>query len=257
MNSDYAPTRSPRFLLWLTNLAGAGFRLLAFTAADDHRWLRPFVVNCVGTNTQPPFTTTPKTSSFTMYRKHASILVLCSVSLLVSAPLRAKAQLGGTNVTGGIFFAGNFTSNGYDPANGSVPAYLGSENTAGTTVTISNTALEFAFSDGYNTDRANFTDLTLTVGDNVGDNGALPWEQTFTDPAFNGMLTKVSDTFDGGVTASISGDTITLDWAGSGPDHAFTAVFDVGSVPEPSTWAMLGLGVGLLGLALRRRASRV
>ena len=196
-----------------------------------------------------------------MYHKHASILVLlCSFSLLVSAPLRARAQLAGTQVTGSIYFNGGFTIDGYDPKNGAVPA--GYENTAGTTVPISNTAVEFGFSDGYNVDTADFTYVTLTLTDQVNMNGAVPWQQTFTDPAFSGVVTKVSDTFDnGGVTASSSGDTIILSWAGTNTtDVTYTAVFDVGSVlqvPEPSTWALLAVGASLLGLTLRRHATRV
>ena len=138
----------------------------------------------------------------------------------------------------------------------------GYENTAGTTVPISDTAVEFGFSDGYNFDTADFTAATLTLTDQVNNNGAVPWQQTFTDPAFSGVITKVSDTFDnGGVTASVSGDTITLNWAGTGVTNVtYSAVFDVGSalqVPEPSTWALLVLGAGVLGLSLRRRAIRI
>ena len=195
-----------------------------------------------------------------MYHKYTPILVLlCGASLLVSAPLRAKAQLAGTDVTGSIYFNGGFTIDGYDPKNGAVPA--GYENTAGTTVPISNTAVEFGFSDGYNFDTADFTSVTLTLTDQVNMNGAVPWQQTFTDPDFSGVITKTSDTFDdGGVTASASGDTLTLNWAGTNAtDVTYTAVLDVGSalqVPEPSSWAMIGLGAGLLVLSLHRRATR-
>ncbi len=197
-----------------------------------------------------------------MYRKYSAILVTaCITSLLASVPFRAKAQLGGTKVTGGIYFnyyGSTFSPNGYDPANGNVPTAGSPENMAGTTVAISDSALEFAFLDGYNYDTADFTDSTLTISDSVGTNGALPWRQTFTDPAFNGFLAKVSDTFDdGGVTASILGDTITLNWGGSAPDNVYTAVFDVGSVlqvPEPSTWALVAGGALLAAFARRRLA---
>ena len=199
-----------------------------------------------------------------MCQSHTSILVLlCSAALLVSVPLRAKAQLGGTNVTGGIYFDGNISFNGYDPAKGDVPAGSGYENTAGTTVAISDSAVEFGFYDGYNNDTADFSDLTLTVSDSIGAFSALPWEQTFTDPDFNGVFTKISDTFDnGGVTASISGDTITLNWAGTNAaDVRDTAVFNVGSVlqvPEPSTWTLVAAGGVLAALvAWRKRFMRL
>ena len=195
----------------------------------------------------------------TLKSPYFSLAVVGITSLLVSAPLGAKAQLAGTRVTGSIYFNGGFSSNGYDPVDGAVPA--GFENTAGTTVTISNTAVEFGFADMYNADSADFTDLTLTVRDQVGGSGASPWVQTFTDPGFSGLVSKVSDTFgNGGVTASALGDTITLNWAGTNATGVtYAAVFNIGStlqVPEPSTWALLGLGsVGMLGVILRRRVS--
>ena len=42
------------------------------------------------------------------------------------------------------------------------------------------------------------------------------------------------------------------------PDDTSTSTFAVTTsvVPEPSTWALLGLGAGLLGLTLRRRTAR-
>ena len=47
--------------------------------------------------------------------------------------------------------------------------------------------------------------------------------------------------------------TYTYTW-GSG-DHVDSLTINV--APEPSTWALLGLGAGLLGLTLRRRTTRV
>ena len=47
-------------------------------------------------------------------------------------------------------------------------------------------------------------------------------------------------------------NTYTYIW-GSG-DHADPLTIDV--VPEPSTWAPLGVGAGLLGLTLRRGVTR-
>ena len=192
-----------------------------------------------------------------MYRPAASILILCgSAALFVSAPLRANAQLSGTQVTGHIYFDGGFTIDGYDPNHGAVPP--GYENTAGNTVTISDTAVEFGFSDSYNFDTADFTDLTLTLSDQVNNNGAVSWEQTFTDPDFSGVVTPVADTFDnGGVTANVSGDTLIFDWVGTDATNVtYTAVFNVGSVlevPEPSTWALLAAGGMLLAVAGRRQ----
>ena len=196
----------------------------------------------------------------TLKSSYFSLIVVCITSSLVSAPLHAKAQLAGTRVTGSIYFNGGFSSNGYDPADGAVPA--GFENTAGTTVPISDTAVEFGFADQYNADSADFTDVTLTLTDQVGGSGASPWVQTFTDPDFSGLITKLSDTFsNGGVTASALGDTITLNWPGTNATGVtYTAVFNVGStlqVPEPSTGALVAAGGMLAALVtLRRRSTR-
>lgn len=49
----------------------------------------------------------------------------------------------------------------------------------------------------------------------------------------------------------------TLDnWNGNGQEHAFYLTDGVGAVPEPGTWAMMMLGFGMAGAAVRRGKRR-
>ena len=69
-------------------------------------------------------------------------------------------------------------------------------------------------------------------------------------------------TFDNAAGLNSTTDSVTISQKSVvGVNGAFTAtdgeVGSPGVVPEPSTWALLGLGAGLLGLTLRCRAARV
>jgi PEP-CTERM motif len=187
-----------------------------------------------------------------------SLALLAGMFVILAMALPAKADLIGTSVTGSLQFITPGTPNYFNPANGFVPAgYL---NAAGPTVAISATATEFGFADLINTDTVNFTGSTLTVTDKVLF-GAANWIMTFTDTAFTGLnLVQNSDTFiPGGVTGVLSGDTITLDWAGTLGSGLMTTTFSLTprttATPEPSSFLMLGVGLlGLLALGRSRFA---
>jgi hypothetical protein len=168
----------------------------------------------------------------------------------------ARADLIGTSVTGSLTFEPTFGStNYYDPANGFVPA--GFENSAGTTVTISSTAVEFGFRASAEVD-SDFTGSRLTVSNvELATATYAPYQFSFTDAAFAfRSLTKVSDTWDnGGVTGSLSGTTLSITWAGGQATigNSMAAVFSFSPTPEPSGVVLASLGALLLaGMRWRR-----
>jgi hypothetical protein len=175
------------------------------------------------------------------------------------------ADLIGTQVTGAINF-GN-TANYYDPAFGLV--FPTAANTNGTTVTIFDPVggnpflFEFGSADSADVDYVDFSDSGFTVFDDVI-LGASAWTQTFTDAAFaGGTFNEISDNFvNGGVNASLSGDTLTLLWDGTRNTnvvntavYSFTPGEDAPSgTPEPSTIFLCGSAMAGLGFFTRRRA---
>ena len=179
-----------------------------------------------------------------------------ALGLFALAPA-ANAQFLGTSVTGSLQFTGNPT-NYFDPSNGFVPAiYL---NSAGTTVTVADPAVEFGFDDGANTDTVQITDNSITLSDvAVGGGGNLPFVITLTDPAFGGStFTKVIDSFGSGVLYSLTGNTLTFNVPATTGPATFTALFsaapDVTATPEPGSVALLvGMGVTGAGVLRRRR----
>lgn len=176
-----------------------------------------------------------------------------TLALALLAASSAHAGLIGEQVTGRISFGGGGT-NYFDPANGYVPA--GFLNVAGATVTIADPAQEFGFEDSANRDIADFTDSQLVISDEVF-SSAASWLMTFTSVnagLFQG-LSLVTDNFTPGLTYSLSGDTITIQWAGTNSEGNFQAVFDVrtASVPEPGALSLLGAGLVALGFCRRRK----
>jgi hypothetical protein len=179
--------------------------------------------------------------------------------LCLMLPGSARADLVGTTVTGSIDFDSD-NINFYVPANGFVPA--GYQNSAG--AKDSNTVVivggnEFGFDDSLNRDVTSFSSTGFTFTDTSATPGLnLNIILTMTDPAFTGV-SLISSTFPG-LTFTISGDQITVDIpaVNASAGEVFTASFNVtstSSVPEPSTYGLMLIGLGFLGLmmAMRKR----
>jgi hypothetical protein len=98
-----------------------------------------------------------------------------------------------------------------------------------------NDTLEVRFSPGAGTDTAGFTTLLTTIGGPSAYPGS--WQQFTADLALSGSG-RFAFRYLGDATANYIGiDTVT-----------------VNAVPEPSAWLMLGLGLGLTTLLLRRQS---
>jgi hypothetical protein len=187
-----------------------------------------------------------------MKLKFAAALCALSISGAANA-----AGLTGVQVDGTMTIS-NFPENYFDPGYGSVPAGYGN-STSANGVTIGN-GTEFGYADGANTDTVDFTDTQLILTD-VSNGGSAPISFSFTSltPGAFGGLSLVSSNFSEPLFYSLVGDTITVGWSEdyfTRGTQTFTAVFNVtpgaGGVPEPGTWAMMLLGFGAMGAALRR-----
>jgi hypothetical protein len=144
----------------------------------------------------------------------ALLAAVCFTTAASAAPL---VLLLGTSVTGSFTTELSPGLNLFDPSNGTVPP--GTLNNAGTTVTIATPAIEFgAKPTQFSEVTANFTDTTLTLvfsSPTPANSGS--WHFAFTDTAFAGLsLAKNTDTWDGGLDFSLTGDVLAIDWAGQG-----------------------------------------
>ena len=192
-------------------------------------------------------------------------LILLLVTAVTLSPMMAHADLIGTSVDGTIAFAG-FPQNFFNPLNGLVPAGYG--NSAGLPVTVGS-GIEFGLSDDNLLYTFDFSGTTLTVTNTVG--VASPenaFVASFTDTGFAGLnLSTLSNTM-AGLTASLSGNVLTVNFAGhltpaTVVGNVGTGVFSLaaastgtpGVVPEPSTLALLGSGALAAAGFMRRRFS--
>jgi len=167
----------------------------------------------------------------------------------------------GTPITGSLT-QGN-TTNLYDPNNGFVPTgqgYLNASNQQNsTTVNLSNTSVEFGYSNNFSTITADFTTTTLTIQDIVTANQlGIPEQQTFVSTGFTGAtLTTQSDSFPSGNSISISGDTITFN-ASLVSGGTYTAVYQINSASVPFEFSPVsGLAIGItsfLGMRLVKKS---
>ncbi len=180
---------------------------------------------------------------------------LLATMLLGICVFPVQAALLNTSVTGSLEFEGS-SSNFFDPIYNFVPdGYL---NSVGTTVTISNTAVEFGYNDSANLINANFTDNQLVISDLVEANGFnYPFTLQFTNAAFSGLtITTVSDNFP--LQYSLNNDVLTMNWSGGSViGQTFVGTYDLLSTPEPSSAGILLFsGLAIVAFArLRRTAS--
>lgn len=69
----------------------------------------------------------------------------------------------------------------------------------------------------------------------------------------NGTSYKLSDTI---APAALTGSVFTFQFGGAKPDQFYLGGMTVSAVPEPSSYAMLLAGVGLMGFIARRRKTQ-
>ena len=94
--------------------------------------------------------------------------------------------------------------------------------------------------------------VTVTVLDNQG---GAPQSFDFNVAKANQDFGTLGITAIPGTGETIKSVTVSVDPLGAGFKEEKQNIFSIAAVPEPGTYAMLGLGVGLLGIVLRRRKS--
>jgi hypothetical protein len=186
--------------------------------------------------------------------KKALAGLVALVALTFASSWAHAATLLGTAVTGNLHF-NSFSLDYFDPGNGGVPSgYL---NSTGTTVSVAEPAVEFAYSDGGTLISVNITSSQIIINDtNIFSvlesfNG---FTITLADLSFTG-LSPVSNTFSG--SYSLGNGTLSFNVDPFFGTANRTAVFDLtAAIPEPSTWAMMLLGFASLGFMAYRRKSK-
>ena len=188
------------------------------------------------------------------------LLTFTAASIVATAP--AFAGLIGATVTGTLSFNGG-GGNSFDPATGFVPPGYGNSAPGNhVNVLISGAASEFGFGDAFtNPIVANFTDTQLIISSTylIPSNSTVlfPWMMTFSSSAFSGQsLGLVGQTYTPGLTSSLVGNLVTINWAGGsgGPNTPMQATFNIGTlgVSDNGATALMLVGV-LLALAAGQR----
>lgn len=171
------------------------------------------------------------------------LFTLGAVVAALMLPAVADAQLAGNSITGTLTFGGlpgNFWSN---PG----PTVIG----GGT---------EFTYLDGFSGIDVNWDDTGFSVDQFLANQpgGANSWIMTFTsiDAGLFTGISKISDTFEDGLSFGLVDNTVTVSWVGGNslPDAARFDVTSTNVVPEPGSIALMA--TGLVGLAVIRRRRR-
>ena len=114
-----------------------------------------------------------------------------------------------------------------------------------------------SFTDVFQLNLSNFYSLSITATNTASTGGPI----TFTTAALlDSAMTSLGAVAFGAVptTFKLAPGTYYLKFAGSASDHAsYGGTIDIASVPEPTTWAMMIGGLGVVGLSLRRRVTKV
>jgi hypothetical protein len=181
-------------------------------------------------------------------------------AVVAFAPIYASAGVLGTTVTGGMYFNGG-SDNYFNSSLGYVPGGCQNSGAGTASVVVVNPAVEFCIADASNTNTAQFTNDTLSVTDLVRAGGASPWKMTFAF-APNTVLgvSETSDFFNnGGLSYSFANDMLILNWAGTGSINLnlnaqyALQIAPTNAVPEPTSVALLSLGVLAFGAARFKR----
>lgn len=189
-------------------------------------------------------------------------LLIATACLFVGISTHASAGLLGQSVFGVLNF-GTSATNLFNPAN--IGLSQGALNELSNPVIVTDGALEFSHVDnGVIGIFLNLRDDSMTIStDAVSGFVAPPLSISLTSAGFVGLtLTETSDNYaDGGVNALLSGNTLTMNWAGTSTSGFYRADFDLTgastTVPEPGAWAVLLLGLAGLGHASRKRPVRI
>lgn len=190
------------------------------------------------------------------------LLTFSAALLLASAP--AFAGLIGATVTGTLNFPAGGTTNYFNPAIGAVPLGYLNSSPGTNTVVISGSATEFGFQ-AVSLVTANFSDTQLVISTYYGTSSSIfsPWTMTFSSSALNGQsLSLVGQTYTPGLTASLEGNLITINWAGGevvyNPLVGLTimqATYNIGAsgVPDSGSTLLMLLTTVVGAAALGRR----
>jgi hypothetical protein len=201
--------------------------------------------------------------------KATNTLLLATLLSFAAWGLGVTNSAHATTINGDLQFGGGAppSFNGFDPVNGEAPA--GDGNASQSTAVTVGPGVEFGqLEPGLVLITADFTANSLVIQNMCVSlqggcvNSVLLVGVTFTftasTPGFFNDLLKVGDTFVGGVTDTLVGDTLTVSWAGSqswsgSQDATFSFTAPVSATPLPATLPLFAGGLGVVGFLAKRR----